>query len=160
MTSVTATPTPTPRTALTPWNQSNANPSIIQDLFPTSVKTPTRTIEKARFLLTYSPVPMLMVFTDGPQGPVCVLEAVYDPTRIYGDSRQGFDVYAALDPADPTTASVVELRPSGNCGCGSALKAGQFHPFSTMRHSAPPPAAGPLPAPPVLPPNPNPAPAA
>lgn len=81
-----------------------------------------------------------------------MLEAIYDPNRIYGDSRSGFDVYAALDPAAPTIASVVEIRPMANCGCGSRLRG--LVPFTTMRHTAAPLAAGLLPAPPVLAPAP------
>ena len=129
-------------------------PGIVYDLFPTTVRTPDAYYEKVRIILTNgSPTgtpPKLYVFLDGPQGPGAVIEAVYDPSRIYGDTAKGFDIYAALDPAHPTTASVVELRPQANCGCGSKLKGSNFQPFSTLRHSTPPALAGPLPAPPVL----------
>jgi len=129
-------------------------PGVVYDLFPTTVKTPDAYYEKVRIILTNgSPsgsLPKLYVFLDGPQGPGVVIEAVYDPSRIYGDTVNGLDVYAALDPDHPTIASVVELRPMPNCGCGSKLKGSNFQPFSTQRHSTPPTPAGPLPAPPVL----------
>ena len=150
---MTAAPTATATMtqAPTPWTQSNANPSIAYDLFPTEVRTPTQFFSKARIILTLgtpNEPPKLLVFLDGPQGPGLVLEAIYDPSHIYGDSGKGLDVYAALDPANPRVASVVELRPMTGCGCGSQLK--KLVPFSTMRHTRPPQSAGPLPAPPVL----------
>ena len=129
--------------ALVPWRQSTDSPGIIYDLFPTTVRTPTAYYEKVRIILTTGspadPTPMLYVFLDGPQGPGAVLEARYDPSHIYGDTRAGLDVYAGIDRFNPNIASVIELRPMANCGCGSRLKGSNFHPFSTMRHSTPPP---------------------
>lgn len=143
--------------APTAWQQSTDSPSIAYDLFPTTVRTPEMYVEKARIILTLGSEggvpPTLYVFLDGPQGPGVVLEAPYDPAHIYGDINRGLDVYAGLDPAAPSIASVVELRPMTGCGCGSRLRG--LTPFTTMRFSVPPPSAGPLPAPPVLaPPSP------
>ena len=153
-------PTLTLTQATTPWTPSTDAPAIIYDLFPTTVKTPDAYYEKVRIVLTTgsptNPFPKLYVFLDGPQGPGAVIEAVYDPSRIYGNTATGLDVYAALDPATPTIASVVELRPMTGCGCGSKLGGGSFMPFTTMRHSTPPTTAGPVPAPPVRTPAPVP----
>ena len=133
--------------ALVPWRQSTDSPGIIYDLFPTTVRTPTAYYEKVRIILTTgspgNPTPMLYVFLDGPQGPGAVLEARYDPSHIYGDTRAGLDVYAGIDRFNPNIASVIELRPMANCGCGSRLKGSNFHPFTTMRHSSPPPSGWP-----------------
>jgi hypothetical protein len=136
-----------------PWTQSPENPPIFYDLFPCSVTAaPGLSLSKVRVLLTGaapSSPPSLYVFSDAPQGPSLVLRARYDPSRIHGDTRSGLDVYAGLDPADPATASVVAIRPEGGCGCGSRVRS--LRPFTTERHSQPPPSAGPVPAPPVLP---------
>ena len=127
----TQTPTVTLVQATTPWTQSMDAPGVVYDLFPTTVKTPDAYYEKVRIILTNgSPsgsLPKLYVFLDGPQGPGVVIEAVYDPSRIYGDTVNGLDVYAALDPDHPTIASVVELRPrvAGRCPtrCGRCSNA-------------------------------------
>jgi len=137
--------------APTPWKQSTDDPGLAFDLFPAEVFTPDASFTKVRAILTVGSSqgtpPTLYVFQDGPQGPGLVLEAIYDPRNIYGSHAKGYDVYAALDPAAPTIASVVQIRPMTGCGCGSKLRS--LVPFTTMRHSAPPALVGPLPAPPV-----------
>ena len=135
-----------------PWAQQNQDVSIIFDLFPANVDIPGQSFSKVRATFVYAPMPMLYIWSDGPRGPGLLFSAPYDPNHIYGDNASGFDVYAGLDPAAPTIASVVSVRPHGNCGCGSRLKT--LRPFSTMRHTAAPASAGPLPAPPVITPAP------
>lgn len=123
----------------------NYSPSIYLDLFPSRVTLPNALYSKARTILTHD---TLFVFIDSPSGPAAALAVPYSPNHIYGSSRTGFDFYAALDPASPTIASVVSVRPEQGCGCGTRLKA--FRPFSTLRQSPAPTPVGPLPAPPVL----------
>jgi hypothetical protein len=141
----------TQATAPAPWTQSTDAVSAIYDLFPAEVTTPTGRYNKVRMMMLTFPSPRLLVFADTAKGPAAVIDAVFDPASVYGDTASGFDVYAALDPSAPATASVVAIRPMSGCGCGSRLGSGNFQPFTTMRQSAPPASKGPLPAPPVLP---------
>jgi len=135
---------------ITPWPpDTQTQVSIIYDLFPSTVEVNGEYREKLRTIFVYAPTPTLYVFSDGPQGPGLLFSAPYDPNLIFGDSKTGFDVYAGVSPANPTIASVVSVRPYANCGCGSKLRG--LRPFSTMRHTAAPASAGPLPAPPVNP---------
>ena len=123
----------------------NYSPSIYLDLFPSRVATPGGVYTKARTMVTQDTI---FVFIDSPDGPTAALTAPYSPQHIYGSNRTGFDFYAALDPENPATASVVSVRPEQGCGCGTRLKS--FRPFSTLRQSPAPAPLGPLPAPPVL----------
>ena len=130
--------------------------AVAYDLFPAILSTTapdpahsTADFSPVRAIFITSPTPRLLVLGDGPQGPRALVDAPFDYTHIFGDTRTGFDVYAALDPANPTHASIVHIRPLAHCGCGSRLRS--FRPFSTMRHTAAPPSAGPLPAPALAP---------
>ena len=143
--------------ALVPWRQSTDSPGIIYDLFPTTVRTPTAYYEKVRIILTTGspadPTPMLYVFLDGPQGPGAVLEARYDPSHIYGDTRAGLDVYAGIDRFNPNIASVIELRPV-QLRLRFPPEGQQLPPLHDHAPLQPAPLAGPLPATPVAAPAP------
>ena len=122
----------------------NYSPSIYYDLFPSRVTLPDAFYTKARVIVTHD---TLFVFVDSPSGPASTLRVPYSPAHIYGSTKTGLDLYAALDPLNPQIASVVSIRPEAGCGCGTRLKA--LRPFSTLRHSPPPTSVGPLPAPPT-----------
>ena len=104
---------------------------------PTTVRTPTAYYEKVRIILTTgspgNPTPMLYVFLDGPQGPGAVLEARYDPSHIYGDTRAGLDIYAVS--TGPTRTSPASSSCARRPTAAAAAAEGQQLP--PLHHHAP-----------------------
>jgi hypothetical protein len=126
--------------SVAPWSPpADLVPAIYYDLFPSTVTFPISgsVYDKARIIITAPPSPRLYVFTDTNQGPGAAVIAEYDIDRIYGNTKQGFDL--VLTAPNPTPVHV-QIRPLGNCGCGSRLKS--FRPFTNLRHTAAPDPAG------------------
>lgn len=112
-------------------------PAIYYDLFPSTVILPNKTYATSRIVITAPPSPRLYVFHDTFEGPDALVVAEYDPTLIFGSTKQGFDL---LITAPNPTPFRVQIRPESGCGCGHLVKS--LMPFTTMRHTAAPGSAG------------------